>query len=189
MYFLCALTIAIADGIPPPFGIIWTVISLLPFMLGVCMWGCLVHNLHDKANSTSNPEVEDKCAVRIKRSIASVLIGFGFLFTVLGLVSIHRPNSSEVDTTNADYVTSGKLWPIIIWMVVSIIRIVVGCSVCYCIEKGRREGYSDRSDSTLSTIVPQVKTIEIQVAQEPHTSFTTPPPPEYSSIFFITPQK
>ena len=155
--------IAVLGGIPTSFGVLWTLMSLIPFMLGSSMWYCYANKL------------KDKCRVRFQRSIASVFIGLGILFYVIGLLIIHlpslqlkikvQPSSSESDRN----VTSGQSWPMIVWMVVSIIPIAIGCSCCYCIEKGRKRGCSDRFEANDSKIVPTINTIEKQVALEPNT--------------------
>ena len=154
--------IAVLGGIPTSFGVLWTLMSLIPFMIGCSMWYCYVN------------KKKDKYRVRIQRSIASVFIGLGILFYVIGLLIIHRPNlqlNIEVQPSPSG-VETGQSWPMIVWMVVSIIPIAIGCSCCYCIEKGRKRGCSNRFEANDSKNVPTINTIEKQVALEPHTSIT-----------------
>ena len=167
LLFLIIGFIAIVCGYPASIGLMLTVISICLFILGCSMWYCLVKRLNEfeKVNSMSNQEFEAKCvrkSVRIKRSIASFFIGFGILSYVVGLLLVHLPSSSGSDRN----VQSGQTWTIL-WMVVSLIPIVIGCSLCCCIEKERRERLLDRSDKTDTTIIPQINAIEMQVAKEP----------------------
>ena len=189
LIFVIVGFIIIASGAPTAFGIIWTVVSLFPLMLGCSMWYCLVKRMNEieKVNSTSDPEVENKCQIRIQKSIASAFIGFGLLFTIVGIVIIafDPPAYSEVDPT----VKSGRSWPMILWMVISMIPIIIGCSLCYCIKKETEGGCSGHPGTTDSSSSPQVSTIKIQSAQEAHTAVTIPPshenyqPQVHRSIF------
>merc|ERR1712223_1119903 len=118
------------------------------------MWYCLVKRMNEieKVNSTSDPETEDKCKIRIQRSIASVFIGFGILFSIIGLVII----IADLPASGASGVKSGRSWPMIIWMIMSMIPIAIGCSVCYCIEKERAGGCSGHPNATETSIAPDI---------------------------------
>ena len=176
LFFLITGSIFMANGEQQYLGMV--IVSIFFIMLGSFTWYYLLKfsNIIKNSNSILNSEDTDGSIIPKKRTVASALLMFGSIFDSIGSMAYASNGFTDFDNPDLE-----PLWPInIVWPISSIpiwvaLYILLGIDVYLknllefvrkCL--GRPE--------TATSVSPQINSIKIQSAKEPHTAITIPPP-------------